>query len=102
MDNFSLGADPYYKINIGDVVERHGTSIPDGKAAFLNGMAFTTRDRDQDTWGASNCAIQYKGGWWHTACFSYCFNCDQRAHAIGQDTGYIHLTQTRMLILIKP
>ena len=32
-------------------------------------QAFSTWDRDHDTWYA-NCAFSYKGGWWYTACHS--------------------------------
>jgi ficolin len=32
------------------------------------GMEFTTKDRDNDQEGATNCAAAYKGGWWFKAC----------------------------------
>ena len=31
------------------------------------GMAFTTKDSDNDTW-SSNCAVEFKGAWWYRAC----------------------------------
>ena len=33
----------------------------------LNGMKFTTKDRDNDKCGG-NCAISGDGGWWHNCC----------------------------------
>lgn len=30
----------------------------------LNGVPFSTVDRDNDRWNSGNCAALYKGGWW--------------------------------------
>lgn len=35
--------------------------------AHANGMAFSTKDRDQDTYN-NNCAQKYRGAWWYHAC----------------------------------
>ena len=32
-------------------------------------MPFTTNDRDNDKRSYSNCAEQYKGGWWYKSCY---------------------------------
>lgn len=37
-----------------------------------NGMKFTTKDQDNDTWDR-NCAVTYVGGWWFT---KGCLECD--------------------------
>ncbi|XP_071123398.1 fibrinogen-like protein 1 [Mytilus edulis] len=34
----------------------------------MNGMMFTTRDRDNDINLTDNCAFSKKSGWWHAAC----------------------------------
>jgi len=43
----------------------------------LNGMKFSTKDRDQDRWG-SNCAQDKTGGWWYNVC--------TEAHLTGMHT----------------
>ena len=44
-------------------------SFPAGNS-FVNenGRKFTTRDRDHDTHGGANCAVNFKGGWWYKKC----------------------------------
>ena len=36
--------------------------------SYHNGMAFTTKDNDNDEW-STNCATSYKGGWWYRSCY---------------------------------
>ena len=35
---------------------------------YHNGMAFTTKDRENDKYTSGNCAIGYRGAWWYNSC----------------------------------
>ena len=50
-----------------------------------SGMAFTTKDRDNDINSAGNCATDFKGGWWYGACHSSNLN---GYYLYGQHTSY--------------
>ncbi|CAH1799980.1 unnamed protein product [Owenia fusiformis] len=51
-----------YRINIGGYSGTAGDAM-----ASQNGQRFTTYDQDNDPYG-SNCAVTFKGAWWHAAC----------------------------------
>ena len=57
-----------YKLQVAGYSGTAGDSIQIRKWDHnLTGMAFSTPDRDNDLW-SSNCAQQYKGGWWYNVC----------------------------------
>ena len=35
---------------------------------YHRGMAFSTKDRDNDKKSSANCAAGHKGGWWYNNC----------------------------------
>lgn len=39
-----------------------------------NGKAFSTKDRDNDTYKNVNCATDYKGAWWYYSCHAVNIN----------------------------
>ena len=50
---------------------RSWNSYVDGFGQNLNGMQFSTWDRDNDNWGNGNCVTHYGGhGWWYNSCFN--------------------------------
>jgi len=65
-----------YKLSISGY---DGTSPDDPFGThLLNGMKFTTKDRDNDLWGYANCAENIAGGraggWWYRACSNILLN----------------------------
>ena len=59
------GSSVNYKLHISGYSRTAGDSFTSG--GNLNGMQFTTRDRDNDLWSASNCAA-HRGAWWYYRC----------------------------------
>ena len=66
----------YSSFNIGPASSNYTLSISGFKGTTssdpfsdhrLNGMPFTTKDRDNDKW-SRNCAVKDAGGWWYRIC----------------------------------
>jgi hypothetical protein len=62
--------------------------LPDRKV-FLNGMKFSTFDRDNDMSTSTNCAIQFTGAWWYAACHTF----NPNGHYYNPPTAH-NLTET--------
>lgn len=72
-DQFSIGnADDDYRLTVGGF--KGDDDITDFFASHqLNGMKFSTPDRDNDL-SSGNCAAQFKGGWWYNNCTDITLN----------------------------
>ena len=73
-NKFSVGpASSQYQLSISGFT---GITTDPFSTHPLNGMKFTTKDRDNDRWSGKNCAINGNGnnvgGWWYNQC-SYIF-----------------------------
>ena len=66
-NKFAIGsAEDQYPLNISGF-DSIGLTDPFDSGHSLNGMKFTSRDRDNDLRNHNNCA-DYDGGWWHRNC----------------------------------
>lgn len=83
-DQFQVGPGDDYVLTLegfNDYLSTLGDSMTETSvsgANNLNGMRFSTRDRDQDGLRGRNCAELYSGGWWYNFCTA--------AHLTGQHT----------------
>ncbi|XP_012937330.2 fibrinogen C domain-containing protein 1-like [Aplysia californica] len=68
-DNFELsGESSKYRIEISGFSGNVSDSM-----AYHNGQPFSTKNRDNDSWG-KNCASVFYGGWWFRSCHHVNFN----------------------------
>ena len=54
-----------------------------------NGMAFSTKDRDNDIW-SGDCAVEHRAAWWYKAC-----------HDSNLNGKYLHGSYTGRLLLLS-
>ena len=71
-DHFHVGTpSTNYRLTIGGYqnwrIGAAGDSMTRGTSTNLNGMPFSTHDRDNDEW-SSNCASDWRGAWWYNRC----------------------------------
>ena len=71
-DHFHVGTpSTNYRLTIGGYqnwgIGAAGDSLTRAGSGNLNGMPFSTRDRDNDEW-SSNCASDRRGAWWYNRC----------------------------------
>ncbi|ELU15974.1 hypothetical protein CAPTEDRAFT_171102 [Capitella teleta] len=62
--NYALHVDGFSG-NAGDAFQYTGKS----HERWLDGMPFSTRDRDNDRWNEGSCGQHYRSGWWFNKCF---------------------------------
>src|SRR6218665_629185 len=76
---FSLDSESnQYAINVSGYVGNAGDSLADislNSNFYLNGMQFTTMDRDNDQSLVLNCGAIYGAGWWYNSCMYACLTC---------------------------
>ena len=58
-----------YTITVGRYSGDVGDSMTSSGFGYVNGMKFSTKDRDNDVHlGIFNCAVTYNGAWWYNSC----------------------------------
>ena len=69
--NFYVGdASTNYKLHAGEK-ETYPVNGDKNVFKFIDGMQFSTKDRDNDINGKRSCANDYHSGWWYAACYYY-------------------------------
>ena len=104
----------YKKFAIGSASDNYTLQISQYKGMFpidpfyfknshhnrVNGMKFTTKDRDNDRYGGGNCAVRAKqNGWWHNQCAGILLNQDYNGkHKINDGSSWHYHLLSEMKI----
>jgi hypothetical protein len=62
-DDFSLVDQLHYRVKVG---KQHASTLE--SHSLKNGVAFSTKDMDNDEVENNHCALKYQTGWWYTHC----------------------------------
>jgi len=73
-NDFKVGSEATnYQLGIGNQLSKDNWE--GDPFSIHNGMAFTTKDRDNDRKSGDNCASLLHGGWWFEGCLHICLTC---------------------------
>ena len=98
-NKFAIGStEDQYPLNISGF-NSIGLTDPFDSGLPLNGLKFSSRDRDNDLWNNSNCASG-DGGWWHSWCSHIQLN--ERYSSVYMDLNYETLYPTFVEMKIRP
>ncbi|XP_025940029.1 fibrinogen-like protein 1-like protein [Apteryx rowi] len=63
-----------YRLRLGTYTGTAGDAMTSTSSSYVHdNMKFSAKDQDQDTY-SGNCASNYGGGWWYSACYSVRLN----------------------------
>ncbi|XP_052086522.1 ficolin-2-like [Mytilus californianus] len=93
-----------YQLTITGYSGTAGDSMNDGNNNSMNGMMFSTRDKDNDLKPTRSCSDSKKSGWWHAKCTNANINGELKPES--DFSSNIHwkswrkdgITKTRMMI----
>ena len=78
-----------YRLELGSFSGTAGDSLLTGGSDNLNNMAFSTKDRDNDIYSYSNCAVEWTGAWWYRSCHNSNLNGKYLGNNNGDHKGII-------------
>ena len=99
---FMEGEKANYKIHFAGY-SGDDTSImtPSNYNGLLNGMSFSTKDRDQDLKWAGSCAQNFQSGWWFNNCYWVNFNGVYNTKGFAVNGGNTLLSVSRMMLKLN-
>ena len=93
----------YYRIHVGGYSGDFGDVLNNGYrhgVGVINGMNFSTIDRDNDLGSENDCSANWGGGWWYNNCFNFNpngVNTDDGS-SIYHNNEWLNLLSSRMML----